>query len=232
MKSRNLIYGLIGLLSSGALTGLLITNNTQAQSPNPQHNIHHPSTQTTPRQRGMMMGAVDQHFIEMMIPHHEDAIEMAKLALNRAKRPEVKKLAQAIIKDQNREIEQMCSWYKKWYGKEVPATPMAGMGMMRMHQGRGGGMHQGMMRMSMHPDMQMHMDTLKNASDFDREFIREMIPHHQMAVMMSRMVVNSGTHPELRNLAQSIIKTQTAEIAQMQQWYQAWYQPTPRSSQQ
>ncbi len=232
MKSKTLIYGLTGLFTSSAVAGLLITSNTQAQSPNAQHNLHHPLAQTTPQQRGMMMGEVDQHFIEMMIPHHEDAIEMAELALSRAKRPEVKKLAQAIIKDQNREIEQMRSWYKKWYGTEVPATPMAGMGMMRMHQGRGQGMNQGMMRMSMHPDMQMHLDTLKNASDFDQEFIREMIPHHQMAVMMSRMVVNNGTHPELRNLAQSIIKTQTAEIAQMQQWYQAWYKPTPTQSQQ
>lgn len=237
MKNKNLIYGLIGLLSSSALGGLLIINNTQAQSPNPQHNIHHPFAQVTPSQPSQplqrrMMTQVDRHFIEMMIPHHENAIEMAKLALNRAKHPEIKKLAQAIIKDQNREIEQMRSWYKKWYGTEVPATPMAGMGMMRMHQGRGEGMNRGMMRMSMHRDMQVHLDILKNASDFDREFIREMIPHHQTAVMMSYMVVNSGTHPELRNLAQSIIQTQTAEITQMQQWYQAWYKPAPRQSQQ
>ncbi|WP_371934110.1 DUF305 domain-containing protein [Chroococcidiopsis sp. CCNUC1] len=169
-----------------------------------------------------MMQEVDRHFIEMMIPHHEDAVEMAKLALSRAKRPEIKKLASNIIKDQNREIEQMQTWYKQWYGTEVPAAPMAGMGMM----GRG----QGMMGTSMRPGMEMHLDTLKDASDFDRAFIREMIPHHQMAVMMSRMVVNSGTQPELRNLAQSMIKTQTAEIEQMLQWYRAWYQATPRQS--
>jgi uncharacterized protein (DUF305 family) len=230
MKTKTLFYGLAGLLTSSTLAGLVILNNAQAQVSNSKHNTHHPSKQTTPvPQRRMMMGEVDQHFIEMMIPHHEDAIEMAELALSRAKRPEIKKLAQAIIKDQNREIEQMRSWYKKWYGTEVPATPMAGMGM-RMHQGRGEGMNQGMMRMSMHPDMQMHLDTLKNSSDFDREFIREMIPHHQMAVMMSRMVVNSGTHPELRNLAQSIIKAQTSEINQMQQWYQAWYKSQPEAS--
>ncbi|MFQ4143681.1 DUF305 domain-containing protein [Chlorogloeopsis sp. ULAP02] len=227
MKSRNLIYGLIGLLSSSTLAVLLIINNTQAQSPNSQHNTHHPSTQTTPRQRGMMMGAVDQHFIEMMIPHHQQAVEMANLALTRAKHPETKKLAQAIKTEQAREIQQMRTWYKAWYGKEVPATPISGMGMM--------GAQHGMMKMPMHHDMRgmdVDLEALKNAPDFDREFISQMIPHHQMAVMMSRMVVNSGTHPELRNLAQSIIKTQTAEIAQMQQWYQAWYQPTPRSSQQ
>ncbi|MDZ4878052.1 MAG: hypothetical protein CLLPBCKN_007487 [Chroococcidiopsis cubana SAG 39.79] len=47
---------------------------------------------------------------------------------------------------------------------------------------------------------------------------------------MSRMVVNNGTQPELRNLAQSIIKTQTAEIEQMLQWYRTWYQATSRQN--
>jgi uncharacterized protein (DUF305 family) len=215
MNNKTLLYALAGLLTSSTLVGLLIMGSSQARTPEQIQNLQNPSTQTNPRQR-KMMGEVDKHFIEMMIPHHDGAIEMAELALSSAKHPEIKKLAQAIIKDQNREIKQMQTWYKEWYGTEVPATPMPGMGMM--------GMHQGMMRMSMHPDRSMHLDTLKKASDFDREFIREMIPHHQTAVMMARMVVNSGTHPELRNLAQSMIKTQTAEIQQMQQWYQNWYQ--------
>ncbi|HEY9658217.1 MAG TPA: DUF305 domain-containing protein, partial [Allocoleopsis sp.] len=67
---------------------------------------------------------------------------------------------------------------------------------------------------------------LENASDFDRAFIEEMIPHHQMGVMMAQMVLMRGDRPEIQALAQSIIDTQTAEINQMQQWYQAWY-PSP-----
>lgn len=226
--NKALIYTFLGLLTAGALSSTA-TEGTQAQSPRAQQDPHHPSAQATPARQGMMMQQVDRHFIEMMIPHHQDAVEMAKLALSRAKRPEIEKLASTIIKDQNREIEQMQTWYKQWYGTEVPAAPMAGMGMM----GRGQGMMgrgQGMMGMSMRPGMEMHLDTLKDASDFDRAFIREMIPHHQMAVMMSRMVVNNGTQPELRNLAQSIIKTQTAEIEQMLQWYRTWYQATSRQN--
>ena len=61
------------------------------------------------------------------------------------------------------------------------------------------------------------MSALKNASDFDQEFLRQMTRHHQMATMMAGMVVNSAEHPEIRQLAQSIIKSQSAEIAQMQQ---------------
>lgn len=46
------------------------------------------------------------------------------------------------------------------------------------------------------------MKSLKNSSNFDLEFIRQMIPHHQMAVMMAQMVANSAEHPEIQNLAQ------------------------------
>lgn len=56
----------------------------------------------------------------MMRNHHQGAGDMAKLALSKAKHPEIKQLAEAIIKDQNREIQQMQSWDRQWYGREVP----------------------------------------------------------------------------------------------------------------
>jgi uncharacterized protein (DUF305 family) len=64
---------------------------------------------------------------------------------------------------------------------------------------------------------------LKQSDDFDREFIRQMIPHHQMAVHMAQMLLKHTTRPEMNDLANSIIKSQTAEIAQMQEWNQTWY---------
>ncbi len=65
--------------------------------------------------------------------------------------------------------------------------------------------------------MQMgtNLYALQNAPDFDREFIQQMVPHHQMGVMMASMVLNSNQRLEIRNLAQSIIKGQTDEINQM-----------------
>lgn len=165
---------------------------------------------------------------------------MAELALTRAQRPEVKQLAEAIIQEQNNEIEQMREWYQVWYDSEVP--DMADMGMMGMGQGMmnqtipnpdseqpmmamedNSGSGQGMM--AMHQSMMMgNLETLQNADDFDEEFLQQMIPHHQMAVMMAQMVRDRATHPETRELAQSIINTRTDEIEQMQQWYQSWYQ--------
>jgi uncharacterized protein (DUF305 family) len=230
MNNKVLIYSFQSLLTSGAIAGLLVASNVQAQSPVSGPDPHHPSAQTAPPQpKGMMQ--IDRHFIEMMIPHHKGAVEMADLALLRAQHPETKKLAEAIKVAQTHEIQQMQTWYKQWYGKEVPAFPM-GMEMMNRGQRMGqkpspGMMGQGQGMMKMHRDMmgmEMDLDALKSASDFDKEFIRQMIPHHQMAVKMAQMASGRAAHPEIRTLTQSIIKSQNVEIAKMQGWQQAWNQ--------
>lgn len=59
---------------------------------------------------------VEKAFIDMMIPHHEAAVEAAQIAQQRAERAEIKVLAQAVIDAQTREIAQMKEWRKAWYG--------------------------------------------------------------------------------------------------------------------
>ncbi|HEY9649161.1 MAG TPA: DUF305 domain-containing protein [Coleofasciculaceae cyanobacterium] len=221
MNKKLAIYGLLGLLAASTLTALVTTHSNKAEAQRPARTP--PSDIPNTRPHGMGMGRqADQHFIIMMIPHHQGAIDMAELALEKAQRPELKKLAEAIQRDQNREIDEMQTWYKQWYGTDVPDMPMQGMGMgMGMNSRRsqvmpGMPMHSGMMHMT------GDLTALNNASDFDLEFIRQMIPHHQSAVMMAQMVLTRAEHPEIRNLAESIIKSQTAEIEQMQQWEKDW----------
>ena len=157
-----------------------------------------------------MMGGIDSHFIEQMIPHHEDAITMANLALARAEHPEIKTLANDIIKAQSEEIDQMKQWYKSWFGSNVPDIGVSvGQGMGMMMQG-------GMM------DNETDIKTLENAKPFDKEFIEQMIPHHQMAVMMAQMLLRSTNRPEMKQLAENIISSQTKEINQMREWYLVW----------
>ncbi|HEY9849134.1 MAG TPA: DUF305 domain-containing protein [Leptolyngbyaceae cyanobacterium] len=256
MDRRALIYGSVLAGSSAAFliwistfnhtqaqTQVLVQNPTQTQTqpPTSEHNTHHPnsSPNVAPAAMGMMNPQqADLHFIEMMIPHHQGAINMANLALSKTNRLEIKKLAQAIKTDQNREIEQMKTWYKQWYGTEIPAS--SGMEMMSIQSGtsmaRGEnqqmpmnacmemmGMNMksgtGMMSMNM---MGTDLDALKNAPDFDKAFIGQMIPHHKMAVMMAGMVLDSD-RPEIRNLAKNIIQSQSIEIEQMRQWNQTWF---------
>ncbi len=157
---------------------------------------------------GSMMGNIDQHFIEQMIPHHDGAIAMAELALKKSKRPEILSLANGIIEAQQREIVSMKGWYENWFGAQVPATNQS-MGMM------GGGM--------MHMDsMSGDLDVLSSAKDFDLEFIRQMIPHHEMAVMMARMLASTTDRAEMKELADQIITSQSKEIEMMRSWEKAW----------
>src|SRR3989338_372909 len=125
---------------------------------------------------------IDRHFIEEMIPHHEGAIAMAKLALERSKRPEMLSLADGIIEAQTREINDMKAWYEEWFDTAVPAYSNSG-GMMG-GMGHGAGMQMG--------SMVGDLEALKAAANFDLEFIRQMIPHHEIAVMMARMLA-AGT---------------------------------------
>lgn len=59
----------------------------------------------------------DHRFIDMMIPHHEGAIMMAKDALQKSQRPEIKKMAEKLIEDQEKEIAQLKAWGEEWYHK-------------------------------------------------------------------------------------------------------------------
>ena len=63
----------------------------------------------------------DRAFIDMMVPHHQGAIRMARIELARGKNPKLKALAQAIVAAQSREINQMNSWRRGWYGSRSPA---------------------------------------------------------------------------------------------------------------
>ena len=154
---------------------------------------------------------IDRHFIEQMIPHHDGAVAMAKLALEKSKRTEIKTLATAIIESQTKEIQDMGVWYKEWFGKDVPKVST---GMM------GGGM---MSQSGMHMGGQEDMATLENATDFDKAFLEAMIPHHQLALMMVRMLQAGSNRPEMIQLAENITTSQSKEIEQMQGWYTEWY---------
>lgn len=168
-------------------------------------------TDSTLNQRWESTESIDRHFIEQMIPHHEDAIKMAELALKKAEHPEIKMLAEAIIENQTKENEEMRDWYQNWFTEAVPeAERFFGGGMMTwrgMYNGREG-----------------DIETLEKVTDFDKEFIEQMILHHQIALMMVQMIEVGTTRPEMITLAKNITEVQTREIIEMQNWYREWYQ--------
>ncbi len=141
----------------------------------------------------------DAQFIDGMIEHHQGAIDMAQEVLQQAERAELKTMAEAIIAAQKGEIEQMQAWRTAWY-PDLPAT---------------GGMEMGM------GDMMISSD---ESIPFDQRFITAMISHHQGAIEMAKMAQSMAEHQEIKELADAIITAQQAEIEQMQEWEQAWFQ--------
>jgi uncharacterized protein (DUF305 family) len=137
---------------------------------------------------------VDIMFAQMMIPHHQQAIDMSSLAVSRALSPEVKALALKISAEQGPEIEQMRSWLKA----ANAATEMG-------HQ---------MSMDGMLSDAELERLTNASGEEFDQLFILGMIAHHEGAIEMAQMVVDSK-NPEARELGTTVIKIQTLEIAEL-----------------
>ena len=207
MNKDNIIPGLIGFVIGALLTSVFTPMGGNMMGN--RNSITGNSDKLS--QRNGMMGSIDAHFIEQMIPHHEGAVAMATLALQESTHAEVKSLARAIIESQTKEINDMSTWYKSWFGKDVPKGSMGMMG-------------NGMMSASgMHMGGQEDMAALETTADFDKAFLEAMIPHHQMALMMVQMLSVGTSRPEMMQLAKNISTSQTQEIQDMLGWHEAWY---------
>ncbi|MFD9241418.1 DUF305 domain-containing protein [Streptomyces sp. NPDC059556] len=141
----------------------------------------------------------DVMFAQMMIPHHEQALEMAELAEGRAEDPEIRKLVTAIERAQDPEIQKMKAWLKVW-GRPESAGHGAG----------GGGGH-GMAGMMSEQDMK-DLAAAKGKA-FDRTFAELMIAHHDGAVDMAKDEQKNGENPTAKALADDVVRTQSDEVA-------------------
>ncbi len=166
---------------------------------------HHAEMTSSP---GAASAPVELQFLDSMIAHHKGAVEMALLAETRSAHREVKELAANIILDQEREIGKMAEWRNDWFEGREEAINMEFPGMMH-----------GMGQMDMRK-----LESLKG-HEFDLEFLRQMIPHHEGAVEMAKSVRNIDTRAELKELADDIIAAQESEIRQMKEWQAAWDRP-------
>lgn len=144
------------------------------------------------------MVGTDAMFLQMMIPHHEQAVVMSDLALSNSKDADVLKLAKQIRDAQAPEIIKMQGWLTDAGLSQDPGHAMGdGMG--------------GMLSDS-------EISTLKGSTGkaFDKLFLTGMIAHHEGAIHMVMMIENSPNN-EISNLGKEIVKSQTAEIELMKQ---------------
>ncbi|WP_234365033.1 DUF305 domain-containing protein [Streptomyces sp. RTd22] len=159
----------------------------------------------------------DVSFAQMMIPHHQQALEMAKLADGRAGDQQITSLAGKIEKAQDPEIRTMKSWLKSW-GKPVSPSSGGKDSMPGMDHGSGGkdsmpGMDHGsggMDGMMSEKDMD-RLEAAKGAA-FDRAFAQMMIDHHKGAITMAEDERKKGRNATAKKLAGDVIKNQSAEV--------------------
>ncbi|HZB30524.1 MAG TPA: DUF305 domain-containing protein [Streptosporangiaceae bacterium] len=144
-------------------------------------------------------GPADVRFVEMMVPHHAQAVEMAALAPERAASDKVKALADRIGDAQTAEITQMRSWLRRH---------------IRSVHGHGSAAHSMQMPGMATPQQ---MDQLKSSTgqNFDRLFLTLMITHHQGALTMAHEELTKGTDVLIHEMAQEVVASQTAEINRM-----------------
>lgn len=162
------------------------------------------SSTTAPAHGGpmaSMMVGDEADYLAAMVPHHEEAIRAAT-ELARSDRPEMRELGEAVVRTQTAEVEQMRRWLDRWY----PDQPAAD--------------YEPMMR-----------DLSRLSGDaLDEAFLRDMIGHHMMAVMMSQQLVRRdlAEHPEVEPFAIEIRDQQRAEMQQMRKWLQSWFDVSVR----
>lgn len=154
---------------------------------------------------------VELAFLRQMIPHHESAVEMARLIPSRSTHAEVRALGRNIARTQREEIRRMEAMLRtRNAGADDAAAQMdadakvLGLSMAAM------GMH-------------MDDDALATAKPFDRAFLAMMIPHHVGAVRMAERVLAVKPAADVRTLATQIISAQKREIAEMKAWSTDWY---------
>lgn len=142
----------------------------------------------------------DMAFAQQMIPHHQQAVEMAEMVDSRTDNPQVVELAAQIQEAQAPEIEQLTSWLEAW-GAPMPMPEMEGMD------------HGDMSGMMTSEDMAA-LEKAKG-TEFDRMWMQMMIEHHEGAIEMANTELQQGVNAEAKKLAQQIIDAQKAEITTM-----------------
>lgn len=143
---------------------------------------------------------VDVHFIGMMVPHHDQAIEMSDVLLaSDVEDPAVRDLAQRIKEGQERENEQMLAWADEW-GIEDDME-----------------LHSHHIANGMFIPSQLEAFRNHSGDELRAAFLEMMHHHHAEVIAMTQGEVDNGGYAPLKKMAKEMIAVQTAEMREMEQ---------------
>ncbi|UGT57700.1 DUF305 domain-containing protein [Nocardia asteroides] len=166
---------------------------------------HHSSTTTSASATSATAGArtdfndADVNFLQMMYPHHAQAVEMAKMVPSRTQNQQLIALAAQVEQAQAPEMQQITTLLTS-FGKPAPTT---------------GGGHEGHGMSGMMSAEQMSALAAATGAEFDRQWLEMMIEHHEGAVDMANTELAGGVNAESKQLATAIVAAQEAEIGTM-----------------
>jgi uncharacterized protein (DUF305 family) len=141
---------------------------------------------------------IDTRFVQMMLPHHDQAVSMSDLLLDkRGVNPEVAALARQIKDTQQAEMDTMDGWFEA-------------MGRPQIEEGPHHGGLEGML-----DENEMQQLDQADARHGQRLFLEAMINHHKGAIEMANQEITDGQHPGPVGLAKNIAATQQQEIELM-----------------
>lgn len=146
-----------------------------------------------------LAGNPDVDFVRQMIPHHQAALEMARIQQQYGQDERLKKFNDWVIFAQELEIAQMKNWLRRRDNgiSHDDANDYYSEAMMRMHHA---------------------MMDMRYSGNADQDYVRGMIAHHQGAVDMARIWLREGSDPDLKPLVNDIYDAQTREIGWLQDW--------------
>jgi uncharacterized protein (DUF305 family) len=207
----------VGMALAVLTTGAVLAGCSNTSSGHDMNNMNSGSSTTAPSGQQGAHNQADVAFAQAMIPHHVQAVDMAKLVAGRTSNPKVIDLAGRIQKAQDPEIAQMNGWLKTW-GAAQTATGMPGMTSGHSMPGMGGSMPSttgGAPMTGMMSAQDMAKLQAAKGTEFDTMWLQMMIQHHQGAIDMAKTELSQGAGPDAKTLAQQIIDGQQAEITEM-----------------
>jgi uncharacterized protein (DUF305 family) len=144
-------------------------------------------------------GNDDIDYANMMLVHHQGAVKMAELQIEKGTNEQLKEFSRGVVKAQMAEIDSF---------KRILAvtSPVLSDKKSQFHKD---------METSMQPMMEKHG---QHTTNIDSSFAQLMIPHHQAAVDMAKAYLKTGTHTGLKKISESIVQSQSREIGWLKQW--------------
>lgn len=151
-------------------------------------------------------------FLAEIISHHQGAIEMAEMELERGQSPDIRTHAENIAANQRHQVEQFTRWLDEWYGlspeeamAEAPPAAQAQMAALEADMAA----------------MMTMLEAVPPGPEFDAAFVRHMIPHHQAGIVEFLEPQSRAPHAELRVAASEGITVQAAQVADFRTWLSA-----------